>query len=156
VFIFSGLWHGAAWTFVFWGAYHGFFLVIERMFLLKLYKRIPKLIQVGITFLIVVFGWVFFRAADFSTALLIIKNMLFFSPQWIVFTDPVKLALAVAALFAFFGLLPKVESWQNKMLFESPTMMRSLLMGISTIVLLVVSISVIAASDFNPFIYFRF
>ncbi len=156
VFIFSGLWHGAAWTFVFWGAYHGFFLVIERMFLLKLYKRIPKLIQVGITFLIVVFGWVFFRAADFSTALLIIKNMLFFSPQWIVFTDPVKLALAVAALFAFFGLLPKVESWQNKMLFESPPMMRSLLMGISTIVLLVLSISVIAASDFNPFIYFRF
>jgi len=49
VFLISGLWHGASWSFVVWGAYHGFFLVAERLFLLKVYRKIGKLPSVMIT-----------------------------------------------------------------------------------------------------------
>lgn len=156
VFLFSGLWHGAAWTFVIWGAYHGFFLVIERMFLLKLYSRIPGFIRTAITFLIVVFGWVFFRAESLGSALAMIKSMWAF--DFAHFDKPVEveLVLPIAVLFSFFALLPKVEAWQHRMLFEAPGLKRTLAYTLSTIGLLAVCISVIAASGFNPFIYFRF
>ena len=62
VFLISGFWHGAAWTFIAWGAYHGLFLIADRIFLLKFYKKIGKLPSMVITFLIVVVGWIMFRA----------------------------------------------------------------------------------------------
>ncbi len=64
VFLLSGLWHGASWNFVLWGAYHGFFLVIERLFLGKWSQRIGKVPSVIITFIIVMVGWAIFRIED--------------------------------------------------------------------------------------------
>lgn len=156
VFIFSGLWHGAAWTFVIWGAYHGFFLVIERMFLLKWYKYLPNLVRTGITFLIVVFGWVFFKADNLDVALGFYKSM--FALDFAHFDKPpeIELTLPIAMAFSFFAIIPKMEHWQEKMLFRPPGLIRTLIFGLATFVLLAVCISVIAASDFNPFIYFRF
>ena len=68
VFILSGFWHGAAWTFIFWGIYHGIFLILERMFLLNLYKKMGRFIPVVITFVIASIGWIFFRADSFAFA----------------------------------------------------------------------------------------
>src|ERR1700722_17942588 len=56
-FLISGLWHGASWSFVLWGAYHGVFLVLERIFLLKIYARLGKLVSTIITFILVAIGW---------------------------------------------------------------------------------------------------
>lgn len=81
VFIVSGLWHGAAWTFVIWGALHGFYQVVENI-IFKLKK--PKesisrnIIGLIITFCLVSFAWIFFRANSLSDALLIIINLLDF------------------------------------------------------------------------------
>ncbi len=65
----GGLWHGAAWTFVAWGAYQGAFLAFER-FLGKRapYSRLPVVLQIALTFVIVLGGWVFFRASSFGQA----------------------------------------------------------------------------------------
>ncbi len=156
VFIFSGLWHGAAWTFVIWGAYHGFFLVMERMFLLKVYDKIPGFVRTGIIFLIVVFGWVFFRASDVGTAIGFIKSMFAFDFAYFDKPPEIELTLPIALAFSFFAMLPKVEVWQHRMLFEPPGVIRTLGYGLATFVLLTVCISVIASSGFNPFIYFRF
>lgn len=156
VFIFSGLWHGAAWTFVIWGAYHGFFLVMERMFLNKLLARVPGIIRTGLTFVIVVLGWVLFRAENLGVAIGFFKAMVAFTHQGIGVEVTVKVALVCAFLFSFFAILPKVEVWQHKVLFDPPRLLRSLALSAATVALLVVSISIIAASDFNPFIYFRF
>jgi alginate O-acetyltransferase complex protein AlgI len=156
VFLFSGLWHGAAWTFVIWGAYHGFFLVIERMFLLKLYKRIPGVIRTALIFFIIMIGWVFFRASDLYSAIGFIKSMFAFNFAHFDKPHEVELALPFAIAFSFFALLPKVEGWQHRMLFNAPGLWRTLGFSILTFVLLAVSISVIASSGFNPFIYFRF
>ena len=50
VFIFSGLWHGANWTFLLWGVFHGFFLILDRIFLLRISNSLPKIVSVGFTF----------------------------------------------------------------------------------------------------------
>ena len=76
-FLVSGLWHGAAWTFVLWGALHGLFVVGERI-AGKRFERIPAPIRVLGTFLIVNALWVLFRAESFSQALAVYKGMISF------------------------------------------------------------------------------
>lgn len=61
VFLLSGLWHGADWAFVAWGAYHGLFLSLEKLFSGWNLPRLPRLLAVPLTFLLITVGWVFFR-----------------------------------------------------------------------------------------------
>ena len=76
-FLVSGLWHGAAWTFVLWGALHGLFVVAERV-LDKPLKKIPKPVRVCGTFLVVTVLWVLFRADGFAQALEVWRGMVSF------------------------------------------------------------------------------
>jgi len=73
-FFISGLWHGASWTFVIWGTLHGLVIIFERLFK-KVLNKIPKIIKITGTFLIVNFLWVLFRAATFSEAANIYSGM---------------------------------------------------------------------------------
>jgi alginate O-acetyltransferase complex protein AlgI len=70
----GGLWHGAAWTFVVWGAYHGFLLVLYRLGA-PAWDRWPALARQFLFFLLVVVGWVFFRAVDMGMALTLLHTM---------------------------------------------------------------------------------
>ena len=79
VFLLSGLWHGAAWTFVFWGAYNGIFLVIERLFLLKYIEKLNRWVRVLYAFPVVVVGWVFFRAEHLHNAFVMVGRMFAFN-----------------------------------------------------------------------------
>ncbi len=84
-FLVSGLWHGANWTFVIWGAIHGIYLIIaiwtksivDRFYLfIKLSNNwIRKIIDIFVTFHLVLFAWIFFRANSFSDAIYVIKNI---------------------------------------------------------------------------------
>jgi len=70
VFLLCGLWHGAAWTFVVWGAYHGAFLVLERILGRRtFYAALPAPLQTAITFVLLALGWIFFRAPSLGDAL---------------------------------------------------------------------------------------
>ena len=76
VFLVSGLWHGAAWTYVIWGLLHGFYQVIET--LISKYSKIHinfKPFKILITFILVCFAWIFFRANSVGDAILIIKGL---------------------------------------------------------------------------------
>jgi alginate O-acetyltransferase complex protein AlgI len=69
VFLLCGLWHGAGWTFIVWGAWHGFWLVVERAFGRKpFYARLPASAQVLVTLLLIAVGWVIFRAGTLAEA----------------------------------------------------------------------------------------
>ena len=69
-----GLWHGAGWTFVFWGGLHGVFLMINHQWR-RLHITLPKAFNWGLTFLCVIVCWVFFRAENFHDALAVLKAM---------------------------------------------------------------------------------
>jgi alginate O-acetyltransferase complex protein AlgI len=65
----GGLWHGAAWNFIFWGAYQGFWLVVERLCGKRsMFQLAPRLLQVPLTFVVVIFGWILFRSETLAEA----------------------------------------------------------------------------------------
>ncbi|MBN1545111.1 MAG: MBOAT family protein [Syntrophaceae bacterium] len=73
-FLICGIWHGAGWLFILWGALHGFGMVLHRLWQ-KTGIKMPKILAIFVTFIFVNIAWIFFRAADFSQALYVIKSM---------------------------------------------------------------------------------
>ncbi|MCD6069247.1 MAG: rane bound O-acyl transferase family protein [Bacteroidetes bacterium] len=159
VFLASGLWHGAAWTFIFWGVYHGFFLIIERMFLLNVYKKTGKLPAILLTFLFVAIGWVFFRAETFGEAWTFVGKLFSSKTTGIHFYPDMKfrVVLCLAVFFSLFVLIPGGKAIQQKFYFPGeikPAL--SLPFILCGLMLFAISLASISSSSFNPFIYFRF
>ncbi|MBW9152597.1 MBOAT family protein [Clostridium estertheticum] len=104
VFIVSGLWHGATFNFIIWGGLHGLYQIVEnstkplRKRIVKTFKIKTdvfsfKFFQVSITFMLVNFAWIFFKASSLSTAITIIKNIFYFNP-WVLINGSIfKLGL---------------------------------------------------------------
>jgi alginate O-acetyltransferase complex protein AlgI len=158
VFLFSGLWHGASWNFVLWGAYHGIFLVLERLFLGDLLRKAGKVIAVPFTFLILVVGWVLFRNEDLAYGFHVIRQMFSFvhvNGKFALNNDFICMSL-VAALFSFFTLVPAAKRLQEKLYGETFTALRPSIAVAAGLVLFYLSLSYVSALNFNPFIYFRF
>ena len=78
VFIISGFWHGASWNFIVWGAFHGFFLILDRLFLLKVLEKAGKFLSTAFTFFVTIIGWVLFRIEDFRSIKVFLKKMFSF------------------------------------------------------------------------------
>lgn len=158
VFLISGLWHGAAWNFVIWGAFHGFFLVADRLFLLKIYKTIGKIPSIIITFIITLIGWVLFRAENMLVAGDYLINMFSFDfmHDSIYFDKKFYTILIIAIFFSFWGGFQKIERWQEKLYAQNKSVKSILIMFFISLLILIVSIGSITSSGFNPFIYFRF
>ena len=157
VFLASGLWHGASWSFIFWGAFHGFFLVIERVFFGKVLSKIGKLPSILITFLIVNIGWVFFRMEKIKDAFTYIKHMFSFNfNSTNSFDFEFKTYLILAIIFSFFAISKHTQKLQDAVYFNDYTNSRHLIICLTSLVLFVLSVSSITSSGFNPFIYFRF
>ena len=158
VFLISGLWHGAAWNFVIWGAFHGLFLVADRLILLKFFKTIGKVPSIVITFIISLIGWVLFRAENMDMAWQYLGKMFSFQVQEDSFTFDVKFytILIFAFFFSFWGGFKKVENWQKNLFAQDKKQSTVGLMLLASVILVVISLGSITSSGFNPFIYFRF
>ncbi len=158
VFLASGLWHGASWNFVIWGAYHGLWLVMERSFLLKLYERIWNPVRAILTFFIVVIGWVFFRVDTFDNAWTFLQRLFVFdmSVPKIEFTPELTFYFVLAAFFSFMGLSSFGKNLSARFYKEVYSVKEASVWAFITLVLLILNISFLAAKGFNPFIYFRF
>jgi len=100
-FLLSGIWHGAAWTFVIWGALHGLGVLVTReLERSALYReRVPKLLKQTGVFLFVSFTWIFFRAGSLSDALLIVRRI--FSAAWTSPQIPLLMVLVVALVWLY-------------------------------------------------------
>ncbi|MBW2938517.1 MBOAT family protein [Aureisphaera sp. CAU 1614] len=101
----GGLWHGAAWTFVVWGALHGIYLVVERLLRSKIHIKINAfngILLAFLTYTLVNFTWVFFRAREFSTAKNMIASMLFINDggeKIVPSFDIIKVFVLITLLF---------------------------------------------------------
>ena len=79
VWMLTGLWHGANWTFIAWGLYHGLILILEKFVFTGLIQRLPAAVRRVVSFLLVVFGWVFFFSPDIGAAFGFFGGMFRFS-----------------------------------------------------------------------------
>jgi alginate O-acetyltransferase complex protein AlgI len=141
----GGLWHGANWTFVFWGAYHGVLLCLYRLFS-GAWDRVPAALRKAGTFLLVVLGWVLFRSENFSVARAMLARMFSYSGGDL-FPGLVGLliVLLISASVAHFA--PNTFEMNHEW---RPWMVAGLCAGYSTALL------AIASGQQSPFLYFQF
>ncbi|MBO4328128.1 MAG: MBOAT family protein [Bacteroidales bacterium] len=159
-FLLSGLWHGAAWTFVAWGAFHGFFIVLEKMFKVK--REHPSVLGAGLstllTFFLVNLGWVLFRADSISKAFDYYKAM--FSFRCGSFSldagRQFYVVLAVAVLFAFLTLFPFGKKIEQAVFYKKYNVAGHVAAWVVAVLLLFFCVASLNATGFSPFIYFRF
>ncbi len=155
VFLASGLWHGAAWGFIIWGAYHGFFLVLERWLLGAWLKKLGKG-AVLYSFTVVLVGWVFFRLEHWSSSLAYLRRMFSWHKGAISWDVQYITVAGIAAFCSFFVLLPGGQRFQDYIYENTSALARYYAMALVTILLFVLSMGSVLTSSFNPFIYFRF
>jgi alginate O-acetyltransferase complex protein AlgI len=158
VFLISGLWHGASWNFVIWGAFHGIFLILDRLFLIKLTQKLGAFVATVSTFGIVVVGWVFFRMNTFYEAKQVIKKLIAFDFKTIELYANREFftVFVIAILFSFLTSFTVGQKIQNAVYFNKRSANQSLLLSAVGCILFIVCVARITSSDFNPFIYFRF
>ncbi|MDP1621063.1 MAG: MBOAT family O-acyltransferase [Bacteroidales bacterium] len=156
-FMLCGFWHGAAWTFIVWGAYMGLFIVIDRIFLLRYLKKAGRIPSIAINFLLLVIGWVIFRADSLADAWFYLERMFMFQgAENEVWLNPKFWTMfAIAAIFSFGAIWKKAESRIEKLYFN-PGNSAIIVFSVIAILLFILSEATITSSGFNPFIYFRF
>ncbi|MDR1368160.1 MAG: MBOAT family protein [Candidatus Accumulibacter sp.] len=152
VFSLCGLWHGADITFILWGLWHGLFLVFERLPAGRMLERVPVVLSRSYTLIVVLVGWVFFRAENISLARAYLKNMFTVSSAPSVLTYHVMACVALAVGFVL-CLLPD-------RFFPAPTSHKAesfpaSAYGLQTL-FAVLSIALLLTGGRNPFIYFDF
>lgn len=161
VFILCGLWHGAKWTFLFWGAYYGFWLTLERLFLARILEKMPWAIANAYTFMVILVGWVFFRSPDLSYAFGYISTMFDLKSRAgagghlydlnidFGFSTKVVISMIVGLAACF---LPDSLVGRLAIRERHQTLVKSL----ATMALLAYSLITLASGTFNPFLYFQF
>jgi alginate O-acetyltransferase complex protein AlgI len=169
VFALCGLWHGAGWTFLAWGCYHGFFLILERLGLNALLAACPRLFRHVYAMLVVVIGWVFFRAETLQAGMQYLGAMFFggdavrIHPWVLAKTDAMTFFFLLVAICCSIPIYPYLQQRASRCLEAAPAE-RSLFMGtflyggkvFLLALLLSLSILYLASGTYNPFIYFRF
>ena len=153
-FLACGLWHGANWTYVVWGAYNGLFLMLDRLFLLKALKRAGPIVATLTTLIIVTFGGAMFRSpsiqhfAEYTAALV----------RWSS-SSPVKMPADVPILVVIaltLSLLPATPLYDPlRRAYERSAMLQTA--GAAVLIALgVLAFAQGLGASFKPFIYFRF
>ena len=158
VFFCTGLWHGANWTFVIWGLYHGIFLLIES-YIPKI--KIPKFIKHIYLLLVVTIGFVIFRVDDISQGIFMIEKMFtgfeFSSTSMSLFVGQMTplfittLLVAIIASLPFKNLVNSIVSKNEKTMKVYNSALYVLSFGLLALCMLNLS-----SGSYNPFIYFRF
>ena len=162
VFLISGFWHGAAWNFVAWGAFHGFFLCLDKLCKKTRLARAPGWVGLPVTFVLVLISWVLFRAPTLPHALAYIGRMLDLTgaaPELIpALGFGLRHQVLLAAAFVLcFGPALKPHPFDFMRLDPgSARVGQALARFAAAMILLAWSAAVLATSSFNPFIYFRF
>ncbi|MCI5211973.1 MAG: MBOAT family protein, partial [Candidatus Electrothrix sp. ATG2] len=169
VFFLCGLWHGAGWGFVIWGLYHGVFLVLERLAAVTTARRFPRIIQHIYTLLVVMVGWIFFRAETLDSALGYLAALVNFSALpyldaklFLAVNSQFLIAFVVGVLFST-PIVPWLRTKLSTQRILSRTWQPDQLAFLFTPILLVWMIVIFLFSSaelisgtHNPFLYFRF
>ena len=154
VWFLTGLWHGASWNFILWGVYFGIILIIEKTFMLKLLKKAPAFVGHIYSLLLIVLGWVLFYFEDMAEMVGFLGRMFgssgFMMSGSIVSTVisyiPLLIAAALVSTPLFTFIYHKIKS--------KPVL--CVLDNAGCILALLLCVSALASSSYNPFLYFKF
>ena len=154
VMFLGGLWHGASWNFIIWGLLHGGLLGLERgMGRKSVYFRLRRPLRIGLTFVLVLIAWVFFRAESLTGAVNYLGSMFGLTAvpetslliRGILYQPYFLLVMAIASIVVWAA--PQSWDWTREL-----TVKKSVIIGI----LMSLSIVLLTLQSYNPFIYFNF
>ena len=156
VWLLTGIWHGADWTFIIWGVLYGVVIIAERLFLGKLLEKLPTAIQWLYTMLLVMFGWVLFASPDIGAALSYFGAM--FGSSGVLFDNSAMYLLVNYGIVLVVGIFAATDAW--KILTEraekrAPAVVHSL-MPVCKAGVFLLCVAYLVDASYNPFLYFNF
>ena len=157
VWFLTGFWHGAAWQFILWGLYYFVFLCMEKLFLLKVLKKLPGWVRHVYSLLVVVLGWVLFACADVTAAGNMYKAMFGIgvplADNAAIFTLVGSILLLILCTIGATTLPQRAANKLKSTMGES----KFSYLGYTVLALvLLASVAFLVADSYNPFLYFRF
>lgn len=156
VWLATGIWHGANWTFLVWGLYHGALQLLEKFPLKKLLERIPNAVKIPLTFLAVVIGWVFFFAPDLGYAFTWLGRMVGVGAVFVDATAKYYLAGSWAVLLIGFVAAYPLPARLAGGLYRRRSSLPMLVSVLWFALLLVLCIAGMTSSTYSSFLYFQF
>ncbi len=150
----TGLWHGAAWNFIAWGAFYGVLLILEKYVFGSIIEKIPTAARYTVTMVLVMIGWVFFSAESFTAAIDYIKSMfgLFgnefidLTAEFLISNNAFSIAVMTMGAVGVFASLPRIRNFRFNIT----------AMSVLYILIFVLCIIYLVSETYNPFLYFRF
>ncbi len=154
VWTLTGLWHGAAWNFVAWGALYGILLIVEKYLLKNALEKLPSIFRHIGTMVVVMVGWVLFSSESFDAAFEYIKIMFGFSENafydstasYYISCAGISIAVMSLSAFGFFAKMPRIKRFRVNIV--------AMTLGYTLVFLL--CIIYLISETYNPFLYFRF
>ncbi|MBC2328377.1 MBOAT family O-acyltransferase [Listeria booriae] len=163
VWLATGIWHGASWNFLLWGAYYGAFIMLEKAFLGKALLRVPTALQHVYALIVIVFGWLLFRIDNVSDIWTYLCSMFGSGAFWDARATYYMHEYYMVLIVAIIACTPLVKNFfaSDKLLtFMQKNRALHITKDIATLAVLafifVYSVALVVGSTFNPFIYFRF
>jgi len=154
VWLITGLWHGANWNFVLWGAFYGVLIICEKFFLLKLVEKLPNILQHFYTLLCVIVGWVLFTSTSATFSWTLLKAMFGFAPKIDalgIYGLKTYLPLFIIAAFCSTPVVWKtLEKIRTKRFFGKAVWVTLFAAA------LFAAIAALVDATYNPFLYFKF
>lgn len=147
VWALTGLWHGAAWNFVLWGVYYGVLLIFEKYVYSKVQKKLPAIVNILVTFIIVIIGWVFFFSNSFGESVNYLGAM--FGANGIGFDNTGLFLLLNNLVMMIIAWIPSVTDFEGVKL-------PKVLKWVICVFVFVLTITFLVSESYNPFLYFRF
>lgn len=157
VWTLTGLWHGAAWNFIFWGLYYGVILIIEKYVLKDRLDRLPAALQHGYTMILVMFGWVQFFAPTLGRAVSYMGTMIGIGGAGFVDGTGfyyLKSSL-VLGIFAILASTPLISFRFSRWL-KAKEVYKNVLAIVTYAVIFFLCVAYLVNATYNPFLYFRF
>lgn len=150
IFFLTGFWHGASWNFIVWGLYYVVFLIIERLGFEKRLESMPQIIQHIYALLVIMIGWVFFRADGLRAAVVYIKSMFVWNEN--AWKDLYVLMDRQSVFVLIIGIILATPICKKIKYLKENGILKNLLL----FCVFLVAISYMLGSGFSPFLYFRF
>ena len=155
----TGLWHGASWNFVIWGVYYGVLILLERLFLEKLFSVLPRIFSHIYFILIMLIGWVFFCFTELPAAIKFLGRMFFIGGP--VYDISVGLDIAGCAIWLALSIIfcMPVSVWLGRRLEKAPQGVQNGVAAVRplfNISLIFICTCMLVGQSYNPFLYFRF
>ncbi len=157
VWMLTGLWHGAAWNFVFWGLYHGIVQLIEKKVLKNVLEKLPNFVQILYTFIIVMIGWVMFFCTSLKDLGVYLGNMIGIGGHGFIDSTGLYYLFTNLILIVICFIACGPTAWKKiqKCALKAGKA-RQVVATIAYIAIFILSLAYLVNATYNPFLYFRF